>query len=217
MRLSAGLLPLLAPETLDLSQNKTQPEHNSSSQNQPTGGAAASAAAAFKTEADTSLQSCYQTIVESLRSHDPALISGLQGFVQELRRITVLWEELWLGSLVQTHHDVMRRQQQLADEIRRVNSNPTLAGPHKAALIREKHWAIMKPVSQGTRSQTRTRRAHAHACTHAHTHTLTHTHTHIHAHARTHTRIHTRARTHTRTHTYTRTHTHTHAHTHVRT
>lgn len=65
----------------------------------------------------------------------------------ELRRITLLWEELWHGSLMQTHHDVTRRQQQLEDEIKRVNGNQNLTNQQKTTLIREKHIAIMKPVS----------------------------------------------------------------------
>ena len=99
-----------------------------------------------KTEGDA-LTSCYQTIVESIRTHNPQLISELQGFIMELRRITLLWEELWHGSLMQTHHDVTRRQQQLEEEINRVNSNQNLTSQQKATLIREKHIAIMKPVS----------------------------------------------------------------------
>ena len=98
-----------------------------------------------KTESDA-LTSCYQTIVESIRTHNPELISELQGFIMELRRITLLWEELWHGSLMQTHHDVTRRQQQLEEEIKRVNGNQNLTHHQKATLIREKHIAIMKPV-----------------------------------------------------------------------
>ena len=129
------------PEPLELTRNKPRSASGSPPEYQSTNGVAG------KSELDNSLQSCYHTIVESLRSHNPELITELQGFVQELRRITVLWEELWHGSLIQTHHDVMRRQHQLEEEIKRVNSNPTLANPQKVALIREKHLAIMKPVS----------------------------------------------------------------------
>ncbi|KXJ09880.1 Serine/threonine-protein kinase SMG1 [Exaiptasia diaphana] len=99
-----------------------------------------------KQETDSSLDSCYKTIVESLQSTNPKLVTQLQQFIQELRRITLLWEELWLGSLIQTHQDVLRRQQQLEEEIKRVNSNITLSDQQKMTLIKEKHIAIMKPV-----------------------------------------------------------------------
>ena len=128
-----GILPLLVSNPTDSSE---------SSQSQCT----QSCDTPSKTESDA-LTSCYQTIVESIRTHNPQLISELQGFIMELRRITLLWEELWHGSLMQTHHDVTRRQQQLEEEINRVNSNQNLTSQQKATLIREKHIAIMKPVS----------------------------------------------------------------------
>lgn len=129
-----GLLPLLVSTSTDSAEN---------SQNQ---GCQPCDAQGCKTESDA-LTSCYQTIVESIRTHNPQLVSDLQGFIMELRRITLLWEELWHGSLMQTHHDVTRRQQQLEDEIKRVNGNQNLTNQQKTTLIREKHIAIMKPVS----------------------------------------------------------------------
>jgi PI-3-kinase-related kinase SMG-1 len=100
-----------------------------------------------KQDSDGSMESCYTTIVDSLQSINPQLVSQLQQFIQELRRITLLWEELWLGSLIQTHQDVLRRQQQLDEEIKRVSNNITLNERQKMTLIKEKHIAIMKPVS----------------------------------------------------------------------
>lgn len=131
---TVGLLPLLVSNSSDASTENSQ---NQGSQTYETHNS---------TESDA-LTSCYQTIVESIRAHNPQLISELQGFIMELRRITLLWEELWHGSLMQTHHDVTRRQQQLEEEIKRVNGNQNLTNQQKTTLIREKHIAIMKPVS----------------------------------------------------------------------
>lgn len=55
--------------------------------------------------------------------------------------------DVFIGSLIQTHQDVLRRQQQLDEEIKRVNTNVTLSEQQKITLIKEKHTAIMKPVS----------------------------------------------------------------------
>nr|KAG5704900.1 hypothetical protein BaRGS_003883 [Batillaria attramentaria] len=66
--------------------------------------------------------------------------------VMELRRVTLLWEELWLGTLAQHHADVQRRLSQLETEIRKVNTNSALSKADKAAIIREKHRTIMKPT-----------------------------------------------------------------------
>ena len=129
-----GLLPLLVSNSTDASAENSQNQGSQPCDN------------LGRTESDA-LTSCYQTIVESITAHNPQLISELQGFIMELRRITLLWEELWHGSLMQTHHDVTRRQQQLEEEIKRVNGNQNLTSQQKATLIREKHIAIMKPVS----------------------------------------------------------------------
>ena len=96
---------------------------------------------------DQALQSGYHTIVESLADGNSRLVSEVQDFVQELRRVTLLWEELWLGSLIQIHHDFAKRESQLNDEIKRVHSSSSLSVQEKAALIKGKHIALMKPVS----------------------------------------------------------------------
>ena len=75
------------------------------------------------------------------------MISEVQSMVLELRRVTLLWEELWLGTLGQHHTDVQRRITQLETEIRKVNSNTSLSKSHKTTIIREKHRTLMKPVS----------------------------------------------------------------------
>lgn len=43
-----------------------------------------------------------------LSQHSPQMIAEMQLLVQELRRITLLWDELWLGTLNQHHSDVNR-------------------------------------------------------------------------------------------------------------
>lgn len=50
----------------------------------------------------------------------------VQMLVGELRRVTLLWDELWLGVLQQQHMHVLRRIQQLEDEVKRVQNNNTL-------------------------------------------------------------------------------------------
>lgn len=100
----------------------------------------------FDLSQDQTLQSGYHTIVESLADGNSRLVSEVRDFVQELRRVTLLWEELWLGSLIQIHHDFEKRENQLNDEIKRVNSSSALSSQEKAALIKGKHIALMKPV-----------------------------------------------------------------------
>lgn len=75
------------------------------------------------------------------------LVSEIQMMVGELRRITLLWDELWLGTLNQHQADVTRRLQQLEHEVKKVNSIAGLDAQQKSAIIREKHNTVLKPVS----------------------------------------------------------------------
>ncbi|XP_043946465.1 serine/threonine-protein kinase SMG1-like [Protopterus annectens] len=101
--------------------------------------------AAFN-EDQAMMQDCYSKIVDTLSSASPTMVLQVQMLVGELRRITVLWDELWLGVLQQQHMHVLRRIQQLEDEVKRVQNNNTLRKEEKIAIMREKHTALMKPV-----------------------------------------------------------------------
>ncbi|KAK3520199.1 hypothetical protein QTP70_017920, partial [Hemibagrus guttatus] len=92
------------------------------------------------------MQDCYSKIVDTLSSANPTMVQQVQMLVGELRRVTVLWDELWLGVLQQQHMHVLRRIQQLEDEVKRVQNNNTLRKEEKVAIMREKHSALMRPV-----------------------------------------------------------------------
>ncbi|XP_035261317.1 serine/threonine-protein kinase SMG1 [Anguilla anguilla] len=92
------------------------------------------------------MQDCYSKIVDKLSSASPTMVLQVQMLVGELRRVTVLWDELWLGVLQQQHMYVLRRIQQLEDEVKRVQNNNTLRKEEKLAIMREKHSALMRPV-----------------------------------------------------------------------
>ncbi|XP_030645489.1 serine/threonine-protein kinase SMG1 isoform X2 [Chanos chanos] len=92
------------------------------------------------------MQDCYSKIVDKLSSANPTMVLQVQLLVGELRRVTLLWDELWLGVLQQQHMHVLRRIQQLEDEVKRVQNNNTLRKDEKVAIMREKHSALMRPV-----------------------------------------------------------------------
>ncbi|KAM9745691.1 serine/threonine-protein kinase SMG1 isoform 1-T1 [Menidia menidia] len=92
------------------------------------------------------MQDCYSKIVEKLAAANPTMVLQVQQLVGELRRVTLLWDELWLGVLQQQHMHVLRRIQQLEDEVKRVQNNNTLRRDEKIAIMREKHSALMRPV-----------------------------------------------------------------------
>ncbi|KAM3597338.1 uncharacterized protein V6R79_003264 [Siganus canaliculatus] len=92
------------------------------------------------------MQDCYSKIVDKLSCANPTMVFQVQQLVGELRRVTLLWDELWLGVLQQQHLHVLRRIQQLEDEVKRVQNNNTLRREEKLAIMREKHSALMRPV-----------------------------------------------------------------------
>lgn len=66
--------------------------------------------------------------------------------VSELRRITLLWDELWLGALTQHYSDMARRISQLEMEIARVDSNRHLSDSEKDTFVFEKYSVLLRPV-----------------------------------------------------------------------
>ena len=74
------------------------------------------------------------------------VVQDVELVVKELRRITLLWDELWLGSLNQHHSDIQKRLSGLAEEAKRLNSNSTLSVEQKSKMMSDQQQAIMKPV-----------------------------------------------------------------------
>lgn len=95
---------------------------------------------------EKAMLSSLHVILDTLTEDTPLLVQEVKCVIQELRRITLLWDELWLGSLTQLHQEAQRRMHQLDAEIKRVNANNTLSELQKSGLIKEKHSALMKPL-----------------------------------------------------------------------
>uniref|UniRef100_A0A3Q3Q4X1 non-specific serine/threonine protein kinase n=1 Tax=Monopterus albus TaxID=43700 RepID=A0A3Q3Q4X1_MONAL len=110
------------------------------------GGAPEELAAFCSSQDQAMMQDCYSKIVEKLSLANPTMVLQVQQLVGELRRVTLLWDELWLGVLQQQHMHVLRRIQQLEDEVKRVQNNNTLRRDEKIAIMHEKHSALMRPV-----------------------------------------------------------------------
>ena len=75
------------------------------------------------------------------------MIQEVQLLVSELRRITVLWDELWLGTLNQHSGNISKVITQLEHEVEKVEKNDMLSEEQKKNIIKEKHKTVLKPVS----------------------------------------------------------------------
>ena len=82
----------------------------------------------------------------TLASAYPELIREARSMIGEFVRITVLWEELWMGTLQSVQNDALGRVRQLKDELLRVSQNTTLSYAEKTRILGEKCRVIMKPV-----------------------------------------------------------------------
>ncbi|XP_067939464.1 serine/threonine-protein kinase SMG1-like [Watersipora subatra] len=92
------------------------------------------------------LTDCFQQLVETLSSANPSLIKQVRILVNELCRITVLWDEFWLGTLSQLNATASERIKALTSEVERVKKNASLTDDERSQLIREKREAIVKPL-----------------------------------------------------------------------
>lgn len=92
------------------------------------------------------MRDCFSSLVDTLTKQIGSSISEVQMLVHELRRITVLWDELWLGTLSQHHSDMSRKCHQLTAEIARLNNNSSLSQVEKHQLIKKKYDIIFKPL-----------------------------------------------------------------------
>ena len=88
-----------------------------------------------------------QAALQRIRNNlSPIVVKDVEVVVHELRRITLLWDELWLGSLTQHYSDIQRRLARLAEEAKRLNSNASLTMDQKSKMMNELQQAQMKPV-----------------------------------------------------------------------
>ena len=56
-----------------------------------------------------SLQGAYATIVQFMSKQNGSAIEQVQRFIDELQRISLLWDEMWLGTLQQYNVDINKR------------------------------------------------------------------------------------------------------------
>lgn len=62
--------------------------------------------------------------------------------VGELRRVTLLWDELWLGSLAQYTSEMARQVKRFQEEAARLESNKSLSEQEKKQLLVEKYSIV---------------------------------------------------------------------------
>ncbi|CAK9817618.1 Serine/threonine-protein kinase SMG1 [Anthophora quadrimaculata] len=105
-----------------------------------------SSAAAYQDEQEKFMDCCFSQLVDCLSNRIQDSIEQVKILVKELRRITLLWDELWLATLCQHHTEISKRFEQLEMEVQKVQDNAWLSAEEKDKLIAEKHRIILKPI-----------------------------------------------------------------------
>ena len=66
--------------------------------------------------------------------------------VIELQRISLLWDELWVGTIQQYGAEINRRVKKMDEEVNRLNVNASLSVTEKKSLAKEKYNIVFKPL-----------------------------------------------------------------------
>ncbi|CAF0784356.1 unnamed protein product [Brachionus calyciflorus] len=92
------------------------------------------------------LKNAYKYLLDTLTDSNRTMIDQVKLFVHEMRRITLLREELWYGTLNQIHSDLNKRVEQLNLEIQKTNSNTYLTDSEKQQISTEKYEILLQPI-----------------------------------------------------------------------
>ncbi|XP_065311979.1 serine/threonine-protein kinase SMG1 isoform X2 [Dermacentor albipictus] len=92
------------------------------------------------------MRESYVALVDTLAADDAQTITQVRLLVGELRRITLLWDELWVGALNVHSGEAHRRIRTLEEEVGRVRANTGLSAAQKDTLIRDKHALFLCPT-----------------------------------------------------------------------
>ncbi|XP_015127883.1 serine/threonine-protein kinase SMG1 [Diachasma alloeum] len=97
-------------------------------------------------EHKTFMEACFAQLQVCLSNGIQDSVNHVKILVKELRRITLLWDELWLATFFQHHTEISKRFEQLELEIQKVLDNVWITSEEKEKLITEKHRIILKPI-----------------------------------------------------------------------
>ncbi|GMF25055.1 unnamed protein product [Phytophthora fragariaefolia] len=88
----------------------------------------------------------FAAILQELQAVSIGQVEGVRLLISELRRISILWDEAWISTLMKLSTDVDRRTTTLEKEATRVDRNTSLSTKEKTELAQRKLVAIMKPI-----------------------------------------------------------------------
>jgi PI-3-kinase-related kinase SMG-1 len=92
------------------------------------------------------MQSAHEKIVQVMASSMPESVNHVKILVSELQRISLLWDELWFGTIQQYSPEIIKRVKKMEEEAKRLDKNTSLSDDEKRDLVKDKYFIIFKPL-----------------------------------------------------------------------
>lgn len=101
-----------------------------------------------KTCTASELQTVYQGMMDEMTTQVPNMVQDVRLLLTELRRLVLLWDELWVAVLQQIHPQVEQLLQKLQTQMQKLNKKTGLSETDKKELLQKHFIVLFKPVSQ---------------------------------------------------------------------
>lgn len=91
---------------------------------------------------------CFNSLLDTLSKQASEQVEQVQLLVREMKRVTLLWEELWLSSLAQIYSESSKRMSTFEADLSKFTENSNNIGldETKRTLFIEKYRAIIRPI-----------------------------------------------------------------------
>lgn len=92
---------------------------------------------------NNSVKNCHKTL---LATQDPVLVQQTSVFIEELKRIILLWNELWISTLINHSSEMKKQVDIMKHEVMKINKNTELTKEQRDKLLLERHNLVFKKI-----------------------------------------------------------------------
>ncbi|KAJ6638202.1 Serine/threonine-protein kinase Smg1, partial [Pseudolycoriella hygida] len=96
-----------------------------------------------RNDSNTGLTSCFNSLLDILVKQTPETVHQVQLLVRELKRVTLLWDELWLVALNQAYSECTKRLTTFESDLKKMSDSEQ---NEKLSVLSKKYKLLMKPV-----------------------------------------------------------------------
>lgn len=96
-----------------------------------------------RTDSNTGLTSCFNSLLDILVKQTPDTVHQVQLLVRELKRVTLLWDAMWLVALNQAYSECTKRLTTFENDLKKMSDAEQ---NEKVAVLSKKYKLLMKPI-----------------------------------------------------------------------